>query len=182
MSARTTVLVRTALVVLVTASALAVSGCTPGTTHGLRVPSTSSAHPAPAPSTTTTPAAPASTAAPSPAPLTPAGNPAGTINSYAPQTPHDSGPAADAQGTVTTNGAGVPESYTVASGDDFNHVADRLGLVPGYLFTLNMVRHSDLTLYVGDVLNLDPTHIASVGLEDGAPTAGSLPDGAPAQR
>jgi LysM repeat protein len=86
-----------------------------------------------------------------------------------------------AEGTVMKNATGIPETYTVAANDDFNTIADRLGLNPGYLYTLNMVRRADLELYVGDVLNLDPDHIATVGDENGAVSHMPLPDGAPAQ-
>ena len=76
---------------------------------------------------------------------------------------------------------GVPETYTVAANDDFNTIADRLGLIPGYLYTLNMVRRADLELYVGDVLNLNPRHISTVGDENGVVSHLALPDGAPPQ-
>jgi hypothetical protein len=116
-----------------------------------------------------------------PVKLTPLGNQLGTINSYRITKPHDRGPTVMAHGVVSLSAAGVPETYQVASGDDYSYVAARLGLSEPYLATLNSVRRTGFDLYVGDILNLDPTRIASVGDENGAVAHEALPDGAPTQ-
>lgn len=66
----------------------------------------------------------------------------------------DSGPAGGAHGTVTTDEDGLPVEYTVASGDVYSAIADRLGISVDDLDYLNPFRQADGAI-ADEVLNLD---------------------------
>jgi LysM repeat protein len=83
------------------------------------------------------------------------------------ETPIDGGPIAYAEGTTQVNGDGIPISYTVGEGDVFEFVAKRFDLGTAYLWSINAVRRDGKGLYIGDVINLDPTTVTSVGNENG---------------
>jgi hypothetical protein len=89
---------------------------------------------------------------------------------YSQGTWFDRGPIEYAEGTVTVNSAGVPVSYTAVSGDVLTVVAKRFDMQWPDLTNMNCMRRDILniqSLYVGDVLNLDPHTAISVGTEDG---------------
>ncbi len=88
----------------------------------------------------------------------------------------DTGTREYAAGRVTLNADGRLASYTVAPGDAIFGIADRLCVTPLWLDALNSVRrvssftgdgHGQVAIHAGDVLNLDPTTITSVGSENG---------------
>jgi hypothetical protein len=100
--------------------------------------------------------------------------------------------ATAADGTVTTDSSGIPVAYTVASGDITSFIVERFGFWVdadgngmAYLWAINHVRRNlepgQNELDVGDVLNLSPYTITSVGSIGGQVRSGSLPTPAPPQ-
>ena len=82
--------------------------------------------------------------------------------------PVDCGPIEFATGQVALDSKGVPVAYTVASGDVWAVIAKRFDLGVSYLNTINSVRRPDvMKVYPGDIVNLDPHTILSVGTENG---------------
>jgi LysM repeat protein len=104
------------------------------------------------------------------------------VQRWALQIPVDSGPQEYAMGTTNVDGDGVPASYIVASGDISEFVAKRFCINTAYLYAINGVRRGDLSLYVGDTVNLDAHTITSVGDQNGVVTTRPLPDPIPPQR
>jgi len=95
----------------------------------------------------------------------------------------DGGPRDGARGSVTRNADGELAAYTVVSGDGFEPMLARFGIEAQVLINLNAVRRdSPFYFYAGDIVNLDPHTITSVGTENGRVAKGELPDPAPAQR
>jgi LysM domain len=84
----------------------------------------------------------------------------------------DSGPRQYAMGTSTLDAFGDPQSYIVAPGDHWYNIAERFG-GDGILWQLNCARRRDTTLYIGDVLNLSPYTIGTVGDEHGSTSPAS---------
>jgi hypothetical protein len=78
---------------------------------------------------------------------------------------YDYGPASGASGTTALDPDGHPVSYTAAAGDIWDTVAERFGIQDLYQF--NCVRRSSLYLYTGDVINLSPYTVTTVGSENG---------------
>lgn len=83
------------------------------------------------------------------------------------QEPVDCGPIPFATGTTTVSADGVPVAYTVADGDVWNIIAKRFDLGAAYLYGINAVRRTGIAVYPGDVINMDPSTITSVGSQDG---------------
>lgn len=136
--------------------------------------------PQPTPTPTPTPSAPVTQAAPPPTEEPDAV--VERVGSYPVQTPVDSGPREYANGAVELDAAGAPVAYIVASGDIVDFVAERLGLDGNYLVALNQVRRGWTgMLYAGDVLNLDPHRITSVGSINGEVLDEPAPDPLPPQ-
>ena len=135
-------------------SGLLLSGCTPAST------------PAPPPVTiiATVTATPTPTPAPAPAPppAEPAPAPDPVPNAPAPVVEwgpaYDAGSRDGATGTPVLDGAGVPASYTVVTGDSFFDIAQRFELPQQQLLRMNPQIHDfGETVYIGDVINLDWT-------------------------
>jgi hypothetical protein len=86
----------------------------------------------------------------------------------------DNGRMPHARGVTHFSKSGVPLSYTVVTGDTEIAIAARFGL-PSFeqLFQDNFVRRCPLAngdpsqLFVGDIVNLDPHTITTVGSEHG---------------
>ncbi len=99
----------------------------------------------------------------------------GKVGSYPVEVAVDNGPAKYANGAVTLNSQGTPIAYNVAPDDLVDAVANRFGFFDpsaqhpfkaglDYLIAINQVRRgSNMTLYVGDTLNLSADTIATVG-------------------
>ncbi|TPX05852.1 LysM peptidoglycan-binding domain-containing protein [Schumannella luteola] len=95
----------------------------------------------------------------------------------------DAGPREYAIGTATLDARGVAVAYTVGSGDILDFVAERFGLPGPYIVALNQIRRGATgMLWEGDVLNLDPYTIASVGTINGEVLHEPAPTGMPEQR
>jgi hypothetical protein len=123
---------------------------------------------APLPTPTTLPTAPAS---------------ADKVGMFTIETPSDAGGRQYAAGEVELDSAGAPIAYKVASGDIMDFVAERLGLDGIYLVTINQVRRGYTgSLYAGDILNLDPHTITSVGTINGEVLDEEAPSPMPEQR
>jgi hypothetical protein len=96
--------------------------------------------------------------------------------------PRDSGPREYAIGEVQYDESGTPSFYIVGSGDLIEFVAERLGLHSAYLVTINQVRRGTTgVLWEGDVLNLNPQTITSVGTINGSVLSEAPPDPMPPQ-
>lgn len=67
---------------------------------------------------------------------------------------HDRGPASGATGTVVTNAAGVPVTYTVASGDTQGDICHRLGVRWWQLMSGGQFLGTYPTLTVGEVIDI----------------------------
>jgi hypothetical protein len=79
----------------------------------------------------------------------------------------DTGPRKGAVGQVFSDRDGHPVRYVVAPGDSWSAIATRLGGL--YISRINCVRRNpDAMVYPGDVVNLSPYTIASVGSENGS--------------
>jgi len=95
----------------------------------------------------------------------------------------DSGPIDGARGTTTVSSDGELASYTVAANDEFEKILARFGIDAQVLINLNAVRRVNIFyLYTGDILNLDPHTITTVGTENGKFANDPLPDPHPEQR
>ncbi len=89
----------------------------------------------------------------------------------------DLGPSENANGAIARTDDGVLASYTVAAGDTYDAIAERVCTSVYGLTALNAVRRGGVyasddlgsrsTLYAGDTLNLNPFTIASVGDQNG---------------
>lgn len=87
----------------------------------------------------------------------------------------DRGPMPSANGEVTVDDEGNPETYIVAAGDSPDAIAERLCTDAMYLEMLNSIRRNSnyseegtrFELYPGDTLNLNRFKIATVGDENG---------------
>jgi hypothetical protein len=96
--------------------------------------------------------------------------------------PRDSGPREYAIGEGQYDESGTPSFYIVGSGDLIEFVAERLGLHSAYLVTINQVRRGTTgVLWEGDVLNLNPQTITSVGTINGSVLSEAPPDPMPPQ-
>lgn len=80
----------------------------------------------------------------------------------------DGGPIDGARGTTTFDSDKHPVSYTVAPGDSLDKVDERFTLPA--LYYLNCARRGSFDLWAGDILNLSPYTIATVGTENGSST------------
>lgn len=99
------------------------------------------------------------------------------------ETPKDAGARQYAEGAATLSSEGVPIAYEVASGDIMDFVAERFALDGNYLVTINQIRRGYTgNLYVGDILNLDPRTITSVGNINGEVLHEKAPSPMPAQK
>lgn len=97
--------------------------------------------------------------------------------------PSDQGPRAHASGTAETDAAGRAVAYVVAPDDVWTIVAERFCLHVDYLNALNQIRrNSAADLYVGDVLNLSPYTVTSVGSENGDVYDNAPPSSMPPQK
>ena len=93
--------------------------------------------------------------------------------------PVDCGPIQFATGTVTVDAKETPVAYTVAPGDVWAVIAKRFDLGVSYLNSINSVRRPQvMEVYPGDIVNLDPHTILSVGTENGqvGDNQSALPD------
>jgi hypothetical protein len=81
----------------------------------------------------------------------------------------DSGPMKFATGTATLDASGQPVAYAAAPGDVFSVLALRFRVQPDMLEGMNCLRRDPQseTLYVGDIVNLDPHTAISVGTQNG---------------
>ncbi|TPW73058.1 hypothetical protein FJ658_07365 [Schumannella sp. 10F1B-5-1] len=107
------------------------------------------------------------------------------IGSYAVRLPVDAGSREYATGAVTLDSAGRPASYTVASGDLVDYIAERFGFPDfGYLNTLNRVRRGGYPwpIYPGDTLNLSAYTVTTVGDIQGVVRNEAPPSPLPQQR
>jgi len=85
---------------------------------------------------------------------------------------HDEGPIRYAMGTVDLDQYGDPLAYHVVSGDVFSVISARFGDGAGAtLWSLNCYRRSDTTVFIGDVINLSPYTVETVGSENGRTTS-----------
>lgn len=97
--------------------------------------------------------------------------------------PSDQGPRAHASGTAETDEAGRAVAYVVAPDDVWTIVAERFCLHVDYVNALNHIRrNSAAELYVGDVLNLSPYTVTSVGSENGDVYDNAPPSSMPPQK
>ena len=95
----------------------------------------------------------------------------------------DGGPRHGARGSTTTNPEGDLASYTVVADDSFEGIRDRFALDDYVLIDLNSVRRDNpFAVYVGDVINLDPTTITTVGSQNGAVAKNPIVEPHPPQR
>ena len=83
----------------------------------------------------------------------------------------DGGQQPNAEGKTRRDAQGHVLWYTVVSGDTFNGIETRFNA--WNLWSFNCARRQDTNLFVGDVINLDPYTVASVGSEHGTTTASS---------
>jgi hypothetical protein len=85
----------------------------------------------------------------------------------------DNGSMPHARGAVTLSKSGVPLSYEVVAGDNEMSIAGRFGLNFEQLIQINFVRRDCEAdgladgMFIGDVVNLDPHTLLSVGSEHG---------------
>jgi len=97
--------------------------------------------------------------------------------SFGPNNVVDHGPNSHANGVVTLDAAGVPASYKIVSGDTWDGVTQRFGMTWVDLDSLNCYRRDDWgshsQLWAGDVLNLDPYTVTTVGSQQGVRVVGS---------
>jgi len=114
-----------------------------------------------------------------------------SIGGFPAQVPVDGGPREYAMGTVTLDDEGVPMAYLVASGDLVDFIAERFGFEGlgggspiSYVNIINQVRRGKDAgfLYAGDVLNLSPYTITSIGSINGEVLDDEPPDPMPPQR
>ena len=83
----------------------------------------------------------------------------------------DSGPVPHAMGTVDRDEYGDPMAYHVVADDVYMVIAERLGdSSDSWLSALNCFRRKDRQVFVGDVLNLSPYTIETIGSENGSTT------------
>jgi len=115
-----------------------------------------------------------------------------SVNGLEPTLLVDSGPALGAAGDATVNDHGQPVAYTAAEGDTFRGISERfcIGTDAQYLEMINSIRRQSsysyggvqrATVYPGDVINLSPWTVASVGSESGQVYSFTPPFALPAQ-
>ncbi|PPH18364.1 MULTISPECIES: hypothetical protein [unclassified Rathayibacter] len=108
----------------------------------------------------------------------------GTLDGVDLERVRDRGTRVGATGTASTASDGAPASYLVAAGDISERIADRFCISSDYLSALNSVRRDGVdidSLYGGDILNLRPTTVLSVGDQNGRVLDNAEPDDLPAQ-
>lgn len=116
----------------------------------------------------------------------------GTLNGLVPVFLVDSGPIRGANGQTNLDGSSRPASYVVAEGDTLGAIAERFctGMNPEVIEWLNVIRwdtgyssggNTPMRPQPGDVINLNPHTIATVGAARGAPRAYHAPFTIPGQ-
>jgi len=82
---------------------------------------------------------------------------------------HDDGPIPHAMGTVDLDRYGDPMAYHVVADDVFFVISARFGDSGGSRFvSLNCYRRQDTDVFIGDVINLSPYTVKTVGSENGS--------------
>jgi hypothetical protein len=79
----------------------------------------------------------------------------------------DLGPLPFANGEVVLNEAGEPAYYVVADGDVWGSILDRLFPNDGGFSKMNCHRIAGFDFWAGDIINLDPATITTVGTYHG---------------